>query len=333
MTDFSELIRGSLILCMGLNMKWLNKLKKLKKKKLKSNVIRQNSTLGRLLSAHEICVLDVGARPKPKKPHLYEMLAPVAKLLVCDPDKEITNDMETFYRSREWRSVKVYDCALGEMRDTKNLFITNQPGLSSLLEPNMDVITHYYSDNKDRYKNLNYWRVAREDTCDVNAIDSIINESIHIIKLDTQGSELDILKGGVKALQENVSALIVEVSFQQFYSKQALFSDIDLFLRKLGYVLIDIELVHKPRISNSVNWGTPRREIVWGDAIYIKDPDVFARENLSDKDIERLVALLGFSVVYSLFGIVDMALDRLVDTGRINVNEQRAIKDEIEALS
>lgn len=314
-------------------MKWINKLKKLKKEKLKSNVIGENSALGKLLSAHEICVLDVGARPKPKKPHLYEMLAPVAKLLVCDPDKEITNHMETFYRSRKWRSVKVYDCALGEKKDTKNLFITKQPGLSSLLEPNMDVISHYYSDNKDRYKNLDYWRVARQDTCDVNAIDSIINESIHIIKLDTQGSELDILKGGVKALQKNVSALIVEVSFQQFYSKQALFSDIDIFLRKLGYVLIDIELVHKPRISNSVNWGLPRQEIVWGDAIFVRDPDVFAKEDLSDKDIEKLIALLGFSVCYRLFGIADMALERLVGAGRLSVGEQFAIQSEIEDLS
>jgi hypothetical protein len=197
----------------------------------------------------------------------------------------------------------------------------------------MDVITHYYSDNKDHYKNLDYWRVVREDICAVNAIDSIINESIHIIKLDTQGSELDILKGGVKALQENVSALVVEVSFQQFYSKQALFSDIDVFLRELDYVLIDIELVHKPRISNSVDWGIPRREIVWGDAIYVKDPDVFAGENLTDKDIDKLIALLGFSVAYRLFGIVDMALDRLVGTGKISTEEQREIQSEIEDLS
>jgi Methyltransferase FkbM domain len=57
-----------------------------------------------------------------------------------------------------------------------------------------------------------------------------------VIKLDTQGSELDILKGAVKSLQ-GTSFIDIEVEFNPIYKSQPLFSEVDMFLRAHGFVL------------------------------------------------------------------------------------------------
>ncbi len=61
-------------------------------------------------------------------------------------------------------------------------------------------------------------------------------ERVHAIKLDTQGSELQVLKGAEKALKGCIF-LIVEVEFNALYECQPLFCDVDRFLRDRGFVL------------------------------------------------------------------------------------------------
>src|SRR5206468_7179825 len=60
--------------------------------------------------------------------------------------------------------------------------------------------------------------------------------NVDFLKLDTQGAELDILRGGERVLA-SVRALEVEVEFNPIYLNQPLFGDIDRFLRDRGFVL------------------------------------------------------------------------------------------------
>src|SRR5207249_2189584 len=60
------------------------------------------------------------------------------------------------------------------------------------------------------------------------------------IKLDTQGSELDILRTVDDSQWPDVLAVEVEVEFAELYTNQPLFFDVDGFLRSKGMVLFDL---------------------------------------------------------------------------------------------
>ncbi|MFM7369285.1 MAG: FkbM family methyltransferase, partial [Sphaerospermopsis kisseleviana] len=56
-----------------------------------------------------------------------------------------------------------------------------------------------------------------------------------LIKLDVQGYELSVIKGGEKTFK-SAKLVIIEVSFYEFYEKQPLFDDIYKYLCNLGFV-------------------------------------------------------------------------------------------------
>jgi hypothetical protein len=121
-------------------------------------------------------------------------------------------------------------------------------------------------------------------------LDSWANDNgvaiVDFIKLDTQGSELEILKAGVNSLK-NVRGLEVEVEFNPIYLDQPVFSDVDIFLRSQGFVLWNLtNQVHysqsgspvKSLGEDSVFYDDMQRitspvfggQLYWANAHYVK---------------------------------------------------------------
>lgn len=84
-------------------------------------------------------------------------------------------------------------------------------------------------------------------------------QNIDILKLDTQGSELNILKGAVDCLKKGKIGLIfTEIYFKEQYENQASFYEIASFLKQYNYQLKDMyELYYN------------EKQILWGDAIFV----------------------------------------------------------------
>lgn len=88
-------------------------------------------------------------------------------------------------------------------------------------------------------------KTIRKETIEVTSIDEfcITNNiaAIDILKIDTQGSELAILKG-MTALLENkkVKLIFTETYFKQQYADQPLFFEIAQYLKGYGYYVQDI---------------------------------------------------------------------------------------------
>jgi hypothetical protein len=79
------------------------------------------------------------------------------------------------------------------------------------------------------------------------------------MKFDIQGGELKALQGATRLLNNSTLLIYTEVLFNSLYDNGAIFSEIDLFLRKQGFVLHDI---YKPKYdSNGL--------LLWGNAIYL----------------------------------------------------------------
>lgn len=144
---------------------------------------------------------------------------------------------------------------------TKNL------NCSSVYVPNQEFL--------DRFMEVgDFFRIMETVPLKVVSLDEYlpqhgINE-IDFIELDTQGSELSVLQGAKSFLSSSVLGVRVEVEFLPMYQGQPLFADVDFFLRQFGFMLFDLDRYHLRRNTVPVNF-TSREQIVWGQALYLKD--------------------------------------------------------------
>lgn len=78
--------------------------------------------------------------------------------------------------------------------------------------------------------------------------------NVSILKLDTQGYDLEVLKGANSALEEKrIELIYTEVNFAPIYKGQAEFDEIYKFLREKSYRLIDFYEIYRHSIY--AGWG------------------------------------------------------------------------------
>ena len=89
------------------------------------------------------------------------------------------------------------------------------------------------------YKESNYWDIphlVKEIPKTLQTIDDLFDtdSEFQLVKLDTQGSELDILRGGVN-LCKKAKAIILEVSYVEYNEGAPLAEEIINFMKEYGY--------------------------------------------------------------------------------------------------
>ena len=166
------------------------------------------------------------------------------------------------------------------------LKVCAHPGLSSLLDPNPKVLALY----PDLARNATVTRkvpdLATKRLDDVGEI-----RIIDLLKLSMAGMELAVLRGGAQALTRCV-AVQVSVAFFPFYRGQPLAGDIDVELRKRGFVLH-----HYPSAKSFVMAaGTPSyvntgasKQLITAEALYLRD---LSRHEMMDDDQLKHLAVI-----------------------------------------
>jgi FkbM family methyltransferase len=74
-------------------------------------------------------------------------------------------------------------------------------------------------------------------------VDSLLNESFDLIKIDTQGAELDILEGAKKTIK-NTQGIILEVSLIQYNQNAPLIKEVIEYMENIGYYETEILFNH-----------------------------------------------------------------------------------------
>jgi hypothetical protein len=144
--------------------------------------------------------------------------------------------------------------ALSTRSGEQTLYLTRKRACSSLYRPNRELV--------DRFPEPDRFDVVKEIVIETRSLSSS-GIAPDFLKLDTQGSELDILKG---ADLECVLGLEVEVEFAPVYTEQPLFADIARFVEAQGFHLVDVRREYWRALSGS--W-----QLVMGDALYFRDRD------------------------------------------------------------
>ena len=244
----------------------------------------------------DICftLLEVGAvKISEEEEPFYELLDyfPSSKIVGFEIDKEVCDKMNLSARD----GVKYYPHALGEFNESKELYITNHPMCSSLYKPNEDLISLYH--------NFEAAYLKSKTTIETITLDNFLETnnigSLDFIKIDVQGAELDIFRGGKKALND-VLKIVCEVEFIHHYENQPLFGDVCKFLN--GYDLMFNKFLGiagrslRPIVFNSnKNFASQH---IWSDAIFIKHVQKISK--LSDKKLLKL------SLLSAVYGSLDL---------------------------
>jgi FkbM family methyltransferase len=199
---------------------------------------------------------------------------------------------------------------------------TKNPNCSSVYKPNNGFMNEFMEvgDFFEVLETISLKTVALGEYLPLQGV-----ADIDFIELDTQGAELGILQGTQGFLSSNIVGLRVEVEFAEMYHDQPLFGDVDAYLRQFGFRLFDLERYHLRR--NSYPAGVDSREqIVWGQALYLRDFRAFSNESAIRK--QKLAKL---AVVASHYGFHSYALEIInylaQQDGLLDAAEKKELED------
>lgn len=168
-----------------------------------------------------------------------------------------------------------------------------------------------------------------------STLDSAINGEIKadFIKLDTQGSELDILQGSSEALQSCLG-LEIEVEFREMYEAQPLFGDVAKFVQYYGFDFIDFIAFGKWERSRPDGLRTYLGELIHADALFMRSPESCIKMSRTLNDKSLLFRYLGILYVYARYDLMRATLllareAELVDNQRFE--EIKRIADHLDS--
>jgi FkbM family methyltransferase len=172
------------------------------------------------------CVLDVGANEGQFATRLRR-LGFQGWIISFEPHPEAFERLQKNHgKDRRWRG---YPFALGSVHETRQFYLHTNSSLSSFLRPLEEGATHTAAADIE----------VQPLSAILDGLVANIREPRIMLKMDTQGWDLEVLKGA-SSLLPRVDALLSELSVQPLYEGMTPFDVALGFYRDLGFTLYDI---------------------------------------------------------------------------------------------
>lgn len=255
-----------------------------------------------LLQDAGLQLVDVGGRGSAFYPLVT--LAPFARYFVSEPDvAEADRLTASLPREGPWRAVTVFNTAIASR--AARLRVTAEPGMSSLLDPDPAVAGRFHLAPK--------FEVTAIVDVPTLSLDSAAAQygfaDAAFLKLDTQGTELDILESGPRLVADSLLGVFLEVSFRPFYRGQPVFADVDRHLRAQGFSLCEMQRTMLRRAGYRKALYS-KRTVAWAHCLYFREPEELGRSGAGDLQL-RLSRLLGLAVAFQHFDLAFEIAERL----------------------
>ena len=176
---------------------------------------------------------------------LYSQNKNIERLYYFEPVSFLFNDLVK--NTEKFNFIRCFNYALGSENRKNKIFIpanSKDTASSSMLEPRPSDITF-----------------EKEEIIDEVRFDSLNLIDCDLVVIDTQGYELEVLKGFGEKIKI-VNFFIVEVELIESYIGRALMNEIDEFFKQKKFIRHKTKLIFSHK-----KWG----DSCWGDALYVKE--------------------------------------------------------------
>ncbi len=251
----------------------------------------------------EVCekihIIDVGAMAIEGNDVLYDRISGISRVFGFEPDEVECEKLN--YDSENNQVYFPYFIGDGTTGTFKKC---NQNMTSSFYEPNTELLkkfqcleefTRVETRTEEKTKRLDFF----EELTDAD-----------YLKVDAQGSEVDIFNGAEKLLTDSILVVHTEVCFIPLYKGQSLFAEIDQSLRKRGFLFHKFAerricgRAFKPMYIKDKPY-IPISQMMWTDAVYVKNFMEF--DALPDEKLLKLAIIL--HDVYESYDMANLALE------------------------
>ena len=187
------------------------------------------TNIEKLLENKKLIGLDVGAQGGFNSDKFFpERYNKYFESILVDPLQNSLDDKE---------STHTINKGLWSSKGIRKLYILNKrPQSSSMYEPDKKSLSIYGFEEKD----FHLFDVSKTETVECDTLSSSLKglniNTLDYLKIDTQGAELEILKG-----LENYKPLLIKCEVQIFpmYKKEPAWTEVTDLLYKLGYIVSD----------------------------------------------------------------------------------------------
>jgi FkbM family methyltransferase len=247
--------------------------------------------------------------------HLVHVLYEADEICAREMIKE--NKNENFH---------IFPYCLGEHNRPGKIFITKNAYASSNFEPSPAYAKYYCELHLDgevegvMLQNAVYDVMYGNDNSVVDVRDVNIYTLDYIMKatavpqelvpdflsLDTQGSELNILKGGEQTFHNHCVAMATEVEFHPMYKIQPLFSDVFDFALRHGFHFVGFTYLQEISPHRLPLGARAKGVLAFGDALFFRDIDSVRAVAKSQNELYLMLLKLAFIALN--FGYLEFAL-------------------------
>ena len=194
-----------------------------------NNVYNFQKNIESLLKNEKLIGLDVGAQGGFNSDKFFpEKYNKYFESILVDPFKNSLRDKESKHAINK---------GLWSSKGVRKLYVLNKrPQSSSMYEPDQKSLPIYDFKEKD----FHLFDVSKTEMVECDTLSSSLKElsinTLDYLKIDTQGAELEILKG-----LESYRPLIIKCEVQIFpmYKKEPYWTEVADLLYKLGYIVSD----------------------------------------------------------------------------------------------
>jgi hypothetical protein len=206
-----------------------------------------------LLQEQKLNLVDVGATGGPEL--RWKKWQDLCFFHTFDPDP----------RADPWNgSSKNYPIGLWSHKCSQTLHLASYPPASSLFLPNQEWTGSFSV-------NIESVGTRRIDLCTMDSL--LRNQIIDFIKIDAEGAELEILKGGQTTLNSCLGFQL-EVLFCPIRHNAPTFADLDSFVRNYDFQLFQIQREHWLR-KNKIAFFESTPQLIWGNVLYLIPKKIF----------------------------------------------------------
>lgn len=243
-----------------------------------------------------IKIIDVGAMIVKGILPPYQKLLDSAIVIGFEPNENECHNLNFVMGERH----KFFPYVIGD--GSEKTFYTCDPAFnSSCYEPNFEFL--------DKFTNLaEVFKVTDQTQKQTIRLDDIEEtKGADYLKIDVQGSEVDVFNGADKLLDE-ITVVHTEVCFASLYKNQPLFAEIDQHLRNKGFLFHKFTSIVQGRSLKPL-WivGSVNKQIsqaLWCDVLYVKNLLQF--DKISSDKLLKLAVIL--SDVYYSYDLVHYIL-------------------------